>query len=94
MLHLLFYNVIFIIKTVIRTGSCRALRQPGEVVLVHAACHADIFLVVLIIAVIAAGVTAVLCIHMEIPPCFYCYFIIVPGRLHYFFIGKKCRDYF
>lgn len=94
MLHLLFYNVIFIIKAVIRTGSCRALRQPGEVVLIHAACHADVFFVVLIIAVIAAGVAAVLCAHTEVPPSSYRYSIIFFGILHYFLLDRKCGDYF
>lgn len=68
---LFFYDVVFVVETVIGTFLYGAGSKPGIVVLVHTACHADIVLVIIIVAIIAAGIAAVLNAH----GCLLCYIV-------------------
>ena len=69
LLHLFLYNIVLIVKVVVRTLPYGTGHQAGIIVLVHGVCHADILFVILIVTEIAAGIAAVLCTHKILLGC-------------------------
>ena len=68
-LHLLLYDIVLIVKMIVRAFSYGAGHKAGIIVLVHGICHTDIFFVIFVIAEIAAGIATVLGTHKILLGC-------------------------